>query len=162
MIFKASLDKVAKAVTIGVTILFATMIIVQFFLIHDKDKTIQIFTSILLIVIYGIAYILRPIQYEVTDNDIIVRRPYKDVMIPRSEIISVQLLDKEDLAWTVRTFGSGAFFGYYGKFANRKQGSMTWYATKNKTGAVLIITNQHKKIVFTPDEPEAFVTALNK
>jgi hypothetical protein len=82
------------------------------------------------------------------------------VHIDRNQIKSVELLDKEQLAWVFRTFGVGGLFGYYGKFANTKLGSMTWYATRrNKT--VLIETLDNKKIILTPDEPEKFVAHLN-
>jgi hypothetical protein len=65
-------------------------------------------------------------------------------------------LDKEKIGWAIRTFGVGGLFGYYGKFANTKLGSMTWYATR-KDRAILVRTIDNKKIILTPDEPEKFV-----
>jgi hypothetical protein len=72
----------------------------------------------------------------------------------------VQLLDKETLSWSVRVFGVGGFFGYFGKFANTKLGTMIWYATP-KDNIVLVEMLNNKKIILTPDEPEKFVTNSN-
>ncbi len=69
------------------------------------------------------------------------------------------MLDKEKIGWAIRTFGVGSLFGYYGKFANTKLGSMTWYATR-KDKTVLVRTIDNKKIILTPDEPEKFVADL--
>ena len=160
MIYKTSLDNIAKGVTIGVTILFAAIIGRQMFLIKDTGLSIPIITSVLLLVIYFGTFLFRPINYNLTNEKLIIHRPLTDVKIDRKEIKSVEQLDKGKLAWTIRTFGVGGLFGYWGRFSNRKIGSMTWYATR-RNKAVLVTTISDKKIVLTPDEPEQFVGAFN-
>lgn len=160
MIYKTSLDSIAKGVTIGVTILFAAIIGGQMFLIKDTGLSIPIITSILLLVIYFGTFLFRPINYNLTNEKLIIHRPLTDVKIDLKEIKSVEQLDKGKLAWTIRTFGVGGLFGYWGRFSNRKIGSMTWYATR-RNKAVLVTTISDKKIVLTPDEPEQFVGAFN-
>ena len=76
-------------------------------------------------------------------------------------LVSAQIVDKETMKWTVRTFGVGGLFGYFGKFANRALGSMTLYATR-RNNYVLIITTDERKIIITPDEPISFVAQFNK
>ncbi len=63
------------------------------------------------------------------------------------------------MKWTIRTFGVGGLFGYYGEFVNWKLGNMTWYATR-RDKTVLIETVDDKKLIVTPDEPEAFIKQL--
>lgn len=157
MIYKTSLDNLAKGVTIGVTLLFAVIIMIgQFSIIKGSEHTIPIYINIALLLIYFIAFAFRPINYKVSADKLIVHRPFTDVKIDRNQIKSVELLNKEKTGWAIRTFGVGGLFGYYGKFANSKLGSMTWYATRrNKT--VLVQTIDDKKIILTPDEPEKFV-----
>jgi hypothetical protein len=75
------------------------------------------------------------------------------------DIKSIELLDKESLKGTIRTFGVGGLFGYWGKFSNNKIGVMTWYATKREN-AVLITTFSNKKVLLTPDNPELFVSVI--
>jgi len=159
MTYKTSLDNLAKGVTVGVTILFAAIIFVQITLIKDTGLSIPLFTTVLFLAIYFGTFLFRPINYSLTDDKLIIHRPLTDVKIDRKEIKSVEQLDKEKLAWTFRTFGVGGLFGYWGRFANRKIGSMTWYATR-KNKAVLVTTVRNKKIVLTPDEPEQFVAAF--
>jgi hypothetical protein len=156
MKYKTSLDNLAKGVTIGVTVFFAAIIVGQYSIIKDAGQAIPIYTTIALLLIYFIAFAFRPIHYVVTADKLIIHRLFADVKIDRSQIKSVELLDKEKIGWAIRIFGVGGLFGYYGKFTNTKIGSMTWYATRrNKT--VLVKTLDNKKIILTPDEPEKFV-----
>ena len=156
MTYKTSLDNLAKGVTIGVTILFAFIIIGQYSIIKDAGRAIPIYTTAALLLIYFIAFAFRPINYEVSVDKLIIHRLFLDVKIDRDQIKSVELLDKEKIDWAFRVFGVGGLFGYYGKFANKKIGSMTWYATR-KDKTVLVKTINNKKIILTPDEPEKFV-----
>ncbi|HEY4936344.1 MAG TPA: PH domain-containing protein [Puia sp.] len=157
--FKTSLDKTALLVTIGIAILFATIIIFQF----SHWETIgrgKYFTLILLSLIYFLAYLFRPISYKITNDELIVNRLVKSVHIPRKNIVSAESVDRDMISWSLRTMGVGGLFGYYGRFMNYRIGNMTWYATR-KDKAVLIRTLRDEKIILTPDEPELFLAALN-
>lgn len=155
MTFNTSLDRLAKGVTIAITILFATIIIGQY-AFSDGDKTIPNCITVGLLLIYFFVFAFRPVRYTLTNEKLIVIRPLLNVEISRAEIRSVEQVDKEKLKQSFRTFGVGGLFGYFGKFANTRLGSMTWYATR-RDKAVLITTIHNKKIVVTPDNPEEFV-----
>jgi hypothetical protein len=152
------MDKMAKGTTIAVTLLFVAIIVTGFTLTNGTFQEIPKYTSIGFLLIYSLVYGFRPVNYTVTTEYLIIHRPLKDVKIERKMIQSVSALDKSDLAWSVRIFGSGGLFGYFGKFSNRTLGSMTWYATR-KDKAVLI-KSYHKKMILTPDEPDQFVAAF--
>lgn len=161
MTYKTSLDNLAKGITIGVTILFAGIIVLGIFSIsRDAGRAIPVSISVALILIYLIVFAFRPINYNLTADKLIIHRLFTDAKIDRNQIKSVELVNKDKTGWTIRTFGVGGLFGYYGKFANTKLGSMTWYATRrNKT--VLVQTMNGKKIILTPDEPEKFLANFN-
>lgn len=159
MTYKTSLDNLAKGITIGVTILFVAILIGQFSIIKDTGWAVPIITTVTLFLIYFISFAFSPINYEVSAQDLTIHRLFIDVNIDRSQIKNVELLDKEKLGWVFRTFGVGGLFGYYGKFANTKFGSMTWYATR-RDKTVLVETINNKKIILTPDEPEKFIAHL--
>ncbi|MDP1813640.1 MAG: PH domain-containing protein [Leadbetterella sp.] len=159
MTYTTSLDNLAKGITIGVTILFVAILIGQFSIIKDTGWAVPIITTVTLFLIYFISFAFSPINYEVSAQHLSIHRLLIDVNIDRNHIKSVELLDKEQLTWVIRTFGVGGLFGYYGKFANSKLGSMTWYATR-RDKTVLIETIDNKKIILTPDEPEKFVAHL--
>lgn len=160
MTFKASLDNLAKGVTISVSMLFAIIIVTQFFLFKEEWHLGEILTSLLLMAVYFATYLYRPINYYLTDEHLIIHRPVKDVIIKRQNIKKVERINEKQMKWTVRTFGVGGFFGYYGKFVNSKFGNMTWYATR-RDRTILIETIDNKHLVVTPDEPDEFIKQLS-
>lgn len=161
MNYKASLDNTAKVITIGVTILFAVIIGGQYRITKELGDMVPIYTSVALLLIYGISYAFSPINYRLTAQELIVHRFLTNATIDRQTIKSVDLIDRSQLNWSVRTFGVGGLFGYYGKFFNSKLGNMTWYATR-KDKTVLITTMNNKKIIITPDKAEEFVAEFNQ
>ena len=161
MRFKASLDSVAKIVTIGVTVIFALALLLQISIIKSGEKVGPAFgVSLLLVFIYVICYSLHPSEYSITSTDIIIHRPIGKKFIAKSDILSIVPADNEQMKWTIRTFGVGGLFGYFGKFANSKIGSMTWYVTRRDT-MLIITTTSHAKIVISPDEPGTFLQQIN-
>jgi len=157
MIYKTSLDNLAKGITISITVLFAVIIIGQYSIIKDAGRAVPIYTTVTLILIYFIAFAFRPINYNLANGKLTIHRLLLDVNIDRANIKSVELIDKDKIGWSLRTFGVGGLFGYFGYFANIKMGKMTWYATR-KDRTVLLLTNDNKKIILTPDDPTKFVT----
>jgi hypothetical protein len=156
MTYKTSLDNLAKVITIGAAILFVIIIIRQCSIIKDSIQIIPVCTIVFLLLIYFIAFAFRPISYDLVADKLIIHRLFTDVKIDRNIIKSVELLDRDKIGYVIRTFGVGGLFGYYGKFASKKLGGMTWYATRNDK-TVLVLTVDDKKIILTPDDPEKFV-----
>jgi hypothetical protein len=160
MTYKASLDKTAIAITIAVTILFAVIIGGQYPIIKDAERAVPIYTTTACLLIYFLAFAFRPINYVVTEDEIIVRRPLLNVHMKRVDIKSVELIDKNKIRGSIRIFGVGGLFGYYGRFANLSLGRMTWYATR-RDKPVLVKTIDDKKIIFTPNDPDKFLNKLS-
>jgi hypothetical protein len=161
MTYKASYDNLTKIVTIGVTILFAVIIFMPLIFITDgtSDQN-AIYTRVALMAIYIITYGFSTKAYQITQDEVIIDRLFGNVKIKRSEITSVEIVEKEQMGWLIRTFGVGGLFGYWGKFSSSKLGSMTWYATR-KNRIILIKTINNKRFVITPDEMEQFVADFN-
>ena len=95
-----------------------------------------------------------------TNDTLIVHRLLLNVKIDRTQIKSVELIDKEKIKTSLRTFGVGGLFGYFGNFVNMDLGKMTWYATR-RDKVVLVQTIDNRKIILTPNEPEKFVADFN-
>jgi hypothetical protein len=150
MIYKASLDKTAILITSLVTLIFGALIVFNF----------SLPLALFLILIYLICLLLKPLSYEITQDELIIRRLIKSIRINRNDIKSLELIEKATLSGTIRTFGVGGLFGWYGKFANFQLGAMTWYVTR-RDKPVLIIKKDSKKILISPDEAEAFAKEFN-
>ena len=72
---------------------------------------------------------LAPQRLEVGEEQIVVLRRYKSVVINRDEIKSVQPLSKSDFRGVIRTCGVGGLFGYFGHYYSNKLGSFRLFAT---------------------------------
>lgn len=158
-IFSTSLDKRTKIITFALTSLLFVVTLIQSGLLGSQPSSSAMFTAILLGVIYGITYALSPKQYVLTEQTLVIEKRLGKVSINRAEIENVELLADGALDRSVRTFGVGGLFGYFGKFYNANLGKMTWYATR-KNNAVLVNTKNGKKIILTPDEASSFVKAF--
>src|SRR5215213_4799758 len=111
MTYQASLDKTARTTTIVVTLLFIIIIAGQFLIIKDAGLAVPIFSTTVCLLIYFLAFAFRPINYVLTEDEIVIRRPLLNVQIKRSDIKSVQLIDKKEIKSSTRTFGVGGVFG---------------------------------------------------
>jgi hypothetical protein len=159
MTFKASLDKTAIVITTIVTILFVVIIGVQFSISNEVGRVAPLFTAIVLLMAYLLAFAFRPVNYIVTNDELIVRRLISNVRIKKADIQTAELIDRSRIRGSIRTFGVGGLFGYFGKFANFSIGSMVWYATR-RDNPVLITSVNNKKIILTPDDPSHFIAEL--
>jgi len=159
MIYKASMDTMAKVGTVAVTVLFAA--IIYNLLQGVTDGNGPLYTITLIILGYFITYIYRPMGYTLTEKELVIKRPIGNVKIPRVSIAEVTPVRRGKIAWAIRTFGVGGVFGYYGSFYNFSIGRMTWYMT-NLNNALLIKTSSGRKILISPDESESFQLALHK
>ncbi len=157
VVFKAPMDKITKVVTIAVVLLIVGLAIIPAMLDGFED----LFPMLIMIpamVALGLAYAWAPRHYEIHRDRVVIVRRIGNVEIPRKDITSVTLPGKAAMAKTIRTFGVGGFFGYYGRFYNTTLGKMTWYATSRST-PVLLVTKD-KKILLTPYDVPRFVREL--
>jgi hypothetical protein len=161
MKYKASLDTMAKAISFLFVMIAVLMLFFPKLISIDNQRLNELFfISPILIIVTIICFILKPSYYILEDETIIIHRIFKDVKILRSDILKVELVPAEKLKWSIRTFGVGGLFGYFGKFYNRNIGSMTWYATQRKN--FVLIKTSKKNIIITPDEAENFVESYNR
>lgn len=156
MEYKASLGTSARIITAGVTLLFSSIVVFSLVEVLDPgtdlhEMSVTVFIILLLIAIYAICYLFRPLGYVLEHDGITIRRPIRNVKIPYTEIAEVFQAAPETMKWTMRTFGNGGLFGIYGKFWNKNYGNMTWYATRTDN-MIVLITKSAQKIVLTPDQ----------
>jgi hypothetical protein len=158
-IFSASMDSFAKNITSILPLIILVFVLIPLNSKNENDIIESIIPFAIVFLVYLFCFLYRPIDYRTTDNKLIINRLIKKVILDKSEILNVVLLTNEDLKWTIRTFGVGGLFGYFGKFRNSKIGNMTWYATR-RNQAILINLNDGQRIVITPDNPESLIVEL--
>lgn len=158
MIFKTSLDGLAKGITLGVCILISLAIGTTLVSGYSTDPIGSTLLVGLIVIVVALCLLLRPLRYELTGDKLIVHRLLGDIAIKREDILIAKEFSKSDMNHTIRTLGVGGFFGYFGRFYNSKVGRITMYATR-RSNAVLIDTGK-KRIILTPDNPVELVREL--
>ncbi len=157
--YPASFDNLVKGITAFVCLLF---LIVGWLQGSDYLKAggdlpawpVLLFT-LLFVSLIVVTWLLHIKGYTLKENSLVIHRPIGDVIIGYKDIENVQHVEEKDMRWTVRTFGNGGLFGFYGKFWNNKFGHMSWYATQRKN-FILIKKRDNKKVVITPDDIALF------
>lgn len=86
MKFAASLDKTAIVLTVLVTIIFAVVIGGQYSFIADAGRSTPMYTTVGCLLLYGLAFALRPAGYAVTAEELIINRPLLNARIKRADI----------------------------------------------------------------------------
>ena len=160
MTYKISLDTTSKVITIFILAFVALFVIGPWSPFANSSENFQIYAAVVLIIIFGLTFLFKPQSYTMTAENILVNRLISKVKISKEDIHFAEKIDKEDIKWSFRTFGSGGFFGYFGKFTNRKIGAMIWYVSR-KDSLVLLKMKSGKKIVLSPDDRDGFISAIN-
>ncbi|MES2702445.1 MAG: PH domain-containing protein [Bacteroidota bacterium] len=146
----------------GLLLLTGGMVALQAVVAHKNGRNIPMFLYavplVILPIIIGIAYVLRPREIETDEEKLTIVKRYP-VTIYYKDIKAVRQLDPEELKRSLRTFGNGGLFGYTGKYYKKPFGSMTWYCTQ-RDNYVLIELHNEKKIVVTPDTPQDLVLEI--
>lgn len=155
--YKASLDKLSIGISVFIFLLFGGIAAAQLHHYLNAEEAPSYypigFTLVFFVIVISVSWLLHPTGYSTNPDRITIHRPLSHVTFHMKDIRKVVAVNKDDMRWTARTFGNGGLFGYYGKFWNKKFGTMTWYATRREN-YILLETFQGKKIVLTPDKKE--------
>ena len=158
--YKCSLDNMARFIPWFILIL-AIAVTKQLYITMppfvNRGIPLPYFAPALLIVVFIITYLLKPLSINVYDSNITIHRRVSPVTIPFSDIRAISKV--ENMGFAFRTFGNGGMFGYTGKYYNAGLGRMTWYCTQRRN-YILVEKTDGKKIVFTPDDPDSFMHDL--
>ncbi|MES2622072.1 MAG: PH domain-containing protein, partial [Bacteroidota bacterium] len=155
MKFTASFDSFSKIVTAIVVMALIGVSVASITNNHGFSYFsigLIVFMALALVVTYG----FHPRFYVVNNGTVQVKSLFRSFTYPKGDISSCDRVDDATMKYSIRTFGVGGFFGYFGKFYNSKIGSMIWFATQRKNW-VLMQTRNGKNIIITPDEPDALI-----
>lgn len=165
--YTSSLDQTAKVTPYAILVLgFIILVAGLFVFIKYSDQQLLLYittlpTFFLLIGIVVAMYYLQPLGVTLNDGDIIIDRRIKPVVIPIAEIKQVRAVSEDDMRYSIKTMGNGGVFGYTGAYYNKKMGKMSWYCSQRKN-YILIERTNNKKVIVTPDDPEALLRDVKK
>ncbi len=160
-IFKTNFDTKGKILTGGLILVLAYALgslLYNAIIREEQFKELLVaFISIGIFVGAGLwfAYRYAPTHYELTNQNLLIHYPAGYKAIAYSNITEIIIPEKSIFKFpnTLRTFGNGGLFGYYGKYYNRKYGSLWVYARNNKNRTI-IKTNYKAQYIISPDDPK--------
>jgi len=117
-----------------------------------------IFSVIMAIVFISFGVFFGVYGYSLQPQELRIIRLGWSKDIPYNDIVDIEY-SPDAMMGSLRKFGIGGFFSYYGMFKNRVLGDYKAYATHRKNTVVITIKSG-KKIVVTPSDPERFVEDL--
>src|SRR6056297_1519012 len=117
-----------------------------------------IFSVIMAIVFISFGVFFGVYGYSLQPKELRIIRLGWSKDIPYNDIVDIKY-SPDAMMGSLRKFGIGGFFSYYGMFKNRVLGDYKAYATHRKKTVVITIKSG-KKIVVTPSDPERFVEEL--
>jgi len=160
MHFSITYDRTVKIVTPVVLLVLIGSLLFSLLSPVDMPGPLRYLAAALLLIVMAGSICWAPKSYRVEDGRLYIDRLLSpSVEIPLADVRSVEKLDRKAFKGSIRTFGSGGFLGYFGKFYHRKLGRMTWYATNLKK-AVLLRTHDGKNYLLSPDVTNRFLAAF--
>ena len=115
-------------------------------------------SATILLAVSVVGALMGPRRFTIGAKSLRIERPLFAIDIPLASIEAVEMLGGESLSGTLRTFGNGGYFGYFGRFRNSALGYFRMYATRS---AGYVLVRAERSYVLTPGSPERFVETLN-
>ncbi len=166
MKIKASYDRMVWVIT-GLTVLLLLTLIgfslyeVLFGYGQRGSVLMHVLILISLLATLILTYGFAPSSYSVIDDSIVIHRKlFGEKRIPLSDVSAIRSVSKGEMKGSMRTFGVGGLFGFFGHFRSRDLGAYRMYGSR-WSNFVLIELKNGKKILITPDEISAVIEKWN-
>lgn len=95
--------------------------------------------------------------YEITDDAILVRRPFWKTRLSRANLTSAEAVPRA-MHGSLRTCGNGGAFSFTGFYWSRSLGHFRAYV--NDPSRTVVLRYGEKAVVISPGDPDGFVETL--
>lgn len=157
--FAAPWGRLLKGVSICVVVLFAAIIVTDFFIFRSVKVPHWVFPTtvgIMIAIPLGcLPFVIR--GYIVTAEGILVRRLWWNTVLPKADVISVEVVPKA-MNRSLRTFGNGGLFSFTGFYWSKQLGHYKAYV--NDLNRTVVVRMKKRPAMLSPDDPEAFAQAV--
>ena len=158
--FAAPWGRLLKGTSIFVIVLFAAIIASDSFILRATRVASWVHPATvggLLAVLLGcLPFVIR--GYIITDEGILIRRLWWDTVLPKKNIISVEVVPNA-MSKSLRTCGNGGLFSFTGFYWNKQIGHYRAYV--NDLNRTVVVRTKKRTAVLSPDDPQAFADAVN-
>jgi hypothetical protein len=108
---------------------------------------------------FGAPYLFRPLGFVVTNDAIIILRPLGSRRIQLDKLREIRVPATHPPGRTIGLIQVQGLYGTFGSFWNRHWGKFFVYVTNQVNTVELGLTNG-SRIIISPDDPQAFVQAV--
>jgi len=126
---------------------------------RDLNQAARFALIVLPFAAFGVGLLFRVWGYDLHSDHIRVRRMFLPVRLPIATVKSAERAP-EFMSGSVRTFGNGGLFGFYGRFWKPGLGKFHAYVTNPENTVVL--RSDDRMIALSPDQPHDFVHLLRE
>ncbi len=160
MFYTAPAGKSTLWITSLVTISLLGVSIVFFSTNESYNGPASAVLILLPLLLLGGAFIFRVTGYVLTEHFLLIRRIISNFKVEVKDIESVEY-EPHGMKYSIRTFGNGGLFGFYGRFYNRKYGSFRAFVT-DRTNVIVLRLKDKRVLMISPEHPQQFVDKLNR
>ncbi len=156
--FPAKLDTLAKMLSVAVVVvlIFPFITIGQYFSVNHDLKMFMIIVLVTAVMIFTALFM--PKSFTINPSVLKITQVGFSRIIPMENIDSIEPVGSGELGFSIRTFGSGGFLGYLGKFWYKNIGHVTAYVT-DRSKILLVRLKNGRKILISPDDVAGFLKA---
>jgi hypothetical protein len=95
--------------------------------------------------------------YSLRDGMLLIHRPGWDYKVPLADFVSAEFAPRVT-AGSIRLFGNGGMYSFTGLYRNSRLGN--YRAFWNDQRRTVVLTFRKRKLVISPEFPEAFVAEI--
>ncbi|MCS7122324.1 MAG: PH domain-containing protein [Archaeoglobaceae archaeon] len=159
MRYKLPIEMSVKIVTL-ITFLIPVVIFYWFYTL--EILLVGGLISTLLLILFVVVYTYTPKEVVLERSGLVIKKVLGQVVVPYDKIKEVFFFERFN--WkTIRVFGSGGLFGWFGLFYIEKIGKVWVYARRRKD---LVLIKADKNYLIAPEDPKRFIenlkTMINK
>ena len=145
----SSLDTSAKIISAFILVIMVFIAYPLFTAGGSMGALLGSAIEIILLVTIVFCYLYAPQHYSLSGDVLIIHRIIKNKEIKLNGLKAIHYFPNIEKGLTLRTFGNGGLFGYFGYFTNKATGSFRMYSTKGKDFHILDFGKE--KIGISPD-----------
>lgn len=156
--FPAKLDTLAKMISLAVplALIIPFITIGQHFGVNSDYKMIAVPVFVIAVMLFTLLF--KPKSFSLNPSVLVITQVGFSKTIPLEKIEKIEPVITKELGLGIRTFGSGGFLGYLGRFWYKKIGHVTAYVT-DRNKILLIYLKNGRKIMISPDDVPGFLDA---
>lgn len=133
------------------SILLIALLVYGAIAVWSAGMTAVIVTYIIFGIVAVWVLLTMPRYLLLDDKSIVITHPIGQSVILKSDIIEVRAIERSDIRGSIRLFGSGGFFGWFGIFRNNKFGTYRLYCGQLEN--LYLVKTTTKKYIISSSKP---------